>query len=219
MQPTLERAAVVYWLFDVTCVDPRDSGYVGVTTDLPRRLQHHHEGGNSAARDLPAIYKARVLYKGLLSRCLDVERQLRPRPGIGWNRLTGGGYSGERSEETKQKISSALVGVGKGIPKSPAHREAMRQAQLRAIANDPKKFAAKFAKMRAARALKDHSGINSGPKSEAHKQKLRISASRFVCKYGHVKPFGKPCPECRRERKRRYRERLKLKTSDQCPKN
>jgi len=216
MQPEIEHPAVVYWLFDVTCVDPRDSGYVGVTTDLPKRLRYHQEGRNSAARDLPALYSVRVLYKGSLAQCLDVEFRLRPRTDIGWNRMKGGTHSrtfGERSEETKQKISAALVGVGKGVPKSPAHRAAMRQAQLDAIADDPEKYAAKFAKMRAARALNDHTGINSGPKSEAHKQKLRLAQSRAVCKYGHVKPFGKPCPECLIERKRRYRQRLRERSA------
>lgn len=215
MKLDAESPALVYWLFDVTCTDPRASGYVGVTTNLPERLQHHREGGGGAAKDLPELYSVRVLFKGPLSKCLDVERQLRPRTAIGWNRMKGGthwgAWGGKRKEETKRKISAVLVGVTKGIPKSPAHREKLRQAQLGLIARDPEKYAVKFAKMRAARALNDHTGINSGPKSEAVKRKISHTLSKAVCKYGHVKPFGKPCPECMRERKRRYRARIRTR--------
>jgi hypothetical protein len=212
MQPQAEDLGCVYWLFDARCVDPTDSGYIGVTTNLKVRVQHHREGRNAAARDLPETFSMRVLYEGPMARCLEIEQSLRPTADIGWNRMAGGVgvRSGRRhTEKTKRKISRAVKrGVPKG-PKSPQHREAMRQAQLRLIAEAPEKYANKFTKMRAARALNDHSGINSKPKSEEHKQQLRLASSRAVCTHGHVKPFGKPCPQCMRDRKRRYRERLR----------
>jgi hypothetical protein len=213
-QPDVEYNATVYWLFDATCVDPTDSGYVGATANYRARLQQHRERRGSAARDLPETYQARILYEGPIQKCLELERLLRPRANIGWNRMAGGvqvRVGRLHSDKVKRKISRAVKrgGAGKGVPKSTEHREAMREAQLRVIAADPEKYAAKFAKMRAARALTDHAGINSGPKSEAHKQKIRLTLSRAVCKYGHIKPFGKPCPQCRRAIKQRYRERLR----------
>jgi hypothetical protein len=216
MQPQAEGLGWVYWLFDARCIDPTDSGYVGVTANLKARVQQHREGRNAAARDLPETFSVRVLYEGPIARCLEIERSLRPTANIGWNRMIGGVgvRTGRRhTEKTKRKISRAVKrGVPKG-PKSPEHREAMRQAQLRLIAEAPEKYADKFARMNAARALNDHSGINAEPKSEAHKQKIRLTLSRAVCKHGHVKPFGKPCPECARDRKRRYRHRLREATA------
>jgi hypothetical protein len=211
-QPHVDTS-VVYWLFDETCLDPTNSGYVGVTSNLARRLRHHRERRISAARDLPETFSCRLLYEGPLARCLEIEHQLRSEPKIGWNRRIGGVLARPKlSEKTKRKISRVLKQVDAlHLPKSPETREAMRQAQLRMIAEAPDQYAAKFAKMRAARALNDHSGINAEPKSEAHKQQIRLSLSRAVCKYGHVKPFGKPCPLCALDRKRRYRERLRSK--------
>jgi hypothetical protein len=212
-QPDVEYNGTVYWLFDGTCRDPTDSGYVGATANYRARLQQHKERRGGAARDLPKTYQARVLYEGPIKKCLELERLLRPRANIGWNRMAGGvqvRIGRRHSDEVKDKISRAVtLNAGKGVPKSTEHREAMSESQLRLIASDPEGYAAKFAKMRAARALKDHAGINSGPKSEAHKQKIRLTLSRAVCKFGHIKPFGKPCPQCALARKQRYRAKLK----------
>jgi predicted GIY-YIG superfamily endonuclease len=217
--PDADYQATVYWLSDETCLDPNDSGYVGVTANFRARIQQHKEHRGSAARDLPRTFSVRVLFEGPIQKCLELERMLRPRPEIGWNRMAGGvqvRIGRRHTAKTKCKISQAVkdTGAGKGLPKSIEHREAIRQAQLRAIAENPEQYAVKFVKMQAARALNDHTGINSGPKSEAHKQKIRLTLSKATCKYGHIKPFGKPCQECRRARKQRY---LARKRQSQLP--
>ena len=150
---------VVYWLRDdsSTCIERH--GYVGVTVDWPHRLYRHR----SESDFLPDRFEGEVIFKGTIKKCLELEQKLRPAPGIGWNKLPGGlgGYA------------------GKGIPKSPEHREKIRQAALRRYA-DPK------ARERLSRDVKrglkhvDRSGANNhrfGVKlTEATKEKIRQRA-------------------------------------------
>jgi len=111
-----QTKAVVYWLFDSTCDDPRQHGYVGVTVSWPRRLWRHR---CESAAFLPAEFEGRLLFEGSVKKCLAFEKELRPVAGVGWNRLPGG-----------------LGGHAmKGVSKSPEQKEKMRQAALRRYAN------------------------------------------------------------------------------------
>jgi NUMOD3 motif len=117
----------VYWLFDVTCSIPQTEGYVGVTNNMVRRLREHRRKRSG--------FQSAILLEGSDEECFSLERDLRPRPSIGWNNGAGGpdarksGHSAEtrarigkgaegnthmrgkkQSLETRAKISAALKG-------------------------------------------------------------------------------------------------------------
>lgn len=102
--------AVVYWLYDDTCTDPRFDGWIGATSNWTRRLWRHRNDGL-----LPTVdFKFKFLFRGTMKQCLKIERTLRPTPNISWNKYPGG----------------ALGHASKGVPKSPEQRKRMRQAAL-----------------------------------------------------------------------------------------
>jgi NUMOD3 motif len=224
--------AVVYWLFDETCSCPEESGYVGCCTNLARRLVNHriafasYKGAIGTPHPNLAV---KILLTGTSADALALERELRPRMGIGWNRNRGGRRSGPRdlahpyiralepktrkgipqSSETRTKISETnrlhyadpaarnrlseavketwqkrkanhksgpMHHVGKGIPKSPEHRENMRQAALRRYA-DPTERERTSKAVKRGLAHIDRSGKNNSRFgkhcSEETKEKLR----------------------------------------------
>lgn len=62
-----------------------DNGYVGVTKNLRERLYNHK--GKGLFQDTTLID---ILLVGTEKECLDLERQLRPYPNMGWNTAEGG---------------------------------------------------------------------------------------------------------------------------------
>lgn len=84
----------VYWLYEDETDNIFKDGYVGITKDATKRFyQHRARFGN---------FKTKIIFYGSLKQCLALELQLRPVPGIGWNRAAGGfeGYKLGHSEET-----------------------------------------------------------------------------------------------------------------------
>jgi len=100
---------VVYWIFDETCVDIQNSGYVGVSKDAASRFKAHIKNCR-----VPSDSQYIVIFEGLRKDCFAHEFQLRPTSGIGWNRAVGGaqgwriGFS--HSKHTKVKMSAAALG-------------------------------------------------------------------------------------------------------------
>jgi hypothetical protein len=100
------------------------------------------------------------LFEGTIKQCLQFEQSMRSTAGIGWNKYPGGraGYA------------------GKGIPKSPEHREKIRLAALA-------RYSKPGEKERTAKAVKrglqniDRTGANNPNfgkhQSEETKQKVR----------------------------------------------
>jgi hypothetical protein len=152
--------AVVYWLFDETCICPRLHGYVGISARFLKRLKDH--------RDKPPFQHA-ILLRGAEAECFALEQQLRPHHRIGWNRSKGGPNQGRtlgyrHSEASRANVSAALKGRNitwrdklatastgqvhseasrrkhsasiKGVPKSAAHRAAMSAAAKRRYSRD-----------------------------------------------------------------------------------
>lgn len=75
-------------------------GYVGITMDLGRRWLEHNNTKSSyfskkrvefqeAVKNKVAILV--VLFEGTLEECVELEKELRPNPYIGWNIASGGG--------------------------------------------------------------------------------------------------------------------------------
>jgi predicted GIY-YIG superfamily endonuclease len=96
----------LYWLYDDTCNDILTDGYVGVTEDINIRINgHKRKTQNLKDKDL----KVKIVYEGDRATCFDKERELRPNPGIGWNRAIGGSHGWREgfihSKETKEKMS------------------------------------------------------------------------------------------------------------------
>lgn len=73
-------------------------GYVGVTKNEKVRFAQHRKRFGE--------FKFQILFCGTFEQCLALEFQLRPVPGIGWNRACGGmeGYRLGHCEETRRII-------------------------------------------------------------------------------------------------------------------
>jgi hypothetical protein len=150
------QTATLYWLYDDRCVCIWRHGYIGMTVDWPHRMHRHR----SESKFLPHDFKGQVLFQGTIRQCTNWEKTLRPIAGIGWNKLPGG-LSGHAS---------------KGVPKSPEHREKMRQAALARYTKPGEKERTAKAVKKAFRKI-DRSGENNAMfghhHSEESKQKLR----------------------------------------------
>jgi hypothetical protein len=93
----------VYWLFDVRCTFPADTGYVGYTSDLKRRIRDHRKVFDAVGAGIHIM----VLYWGTYEKCREAERLLRPKANIGWNKAIGGKPKVYLTEETHQKRAGA----------------------------------------------------------------------------------------------------------------
>lgn len=77
---------VVYWLYDETCNDPWNSGYVGVTSDPRMRFYRHKK-----SKRFPEDTQIKIIFEGSEQECLEQEKNYRPAPFMGWNIADGGG--------------------------------------------------------------------------------------------------------------------------------
>ena len=116
---------IIYWIHGPTETDITTEGYIGVTQNLARRLRQHKwmEPDDEAAI---------VFTTDTIEEAYVLEARLRPHRDIGRNVAPGGkgGVSKEKTPEWKANISQAH----KGKKHTPEHREANRQARLRASA-------------------------------------------------------------------------------------
>jgi hypothetical protein len=105
------RTHVCYWLFDATCSDPKQHGYVGVTGSLAQRLANHR----FKEEILPRNFRCEILVSGTRAECLEYELNLRPDFNVGWNKDRGGinGHLGHRgrkhSNATLKRIRVAAL--------------------------------------------------------------------------------------------------------------
>jgi hypothetical protein len=76
--------SVTYWVHDPGNYRT-DSGYIGVTEDPAQRLHALRTAGT-----VPCHAEMEILFEGSRAECLALEKQLRPRPNIGWNKAAGG---------------------------------------------------------------------------------------------------------------------------------
>jgi len=95
----------VYWIYDETCNDMLTDGYVGVSEDVHNRIrEHRRKTKNLIGKDI----NIKIIYEGLRVECFLKEKELRPKPGIGWNRAVGGSHGWKEgfihSKETKEKM-------------------------------------------------------------------------------------------------------------------
>lgn len=121
----------VYWIRKAEHTDIFSEGYVGVTiTKLQRRWTQHK---NAAKANKYPIHRAinkygdelvcELILIGTKEYCLDIEKNLRPTPGIGYNSAAGGlrigRFGSTNSEDTRAKLSSAVKAA---YEKDPTYR-------------------------------------------------------------------------------------------------
>lgn len=117
--PPLDKECRVYWIRKPEHTDMFSQGYIGITTgSLHNRLVAHKSTARKGATSI--IAKALRKYDDLLCNeivigplwyCLDLERQLRPLPGIGYNSDVGGKIGRQEvptKESTRLKLSEAV---------------------------------------------------------------------------------------------------------------
>lgn len=170
----------VYWIHAKEHTDITSQGYIGVTINTQRRLlEHSKRKSNRHLTFAIEKYGWDNLVKDILvvaekDYCLDVEKQLRPIDGIGWNTIAGGGLPpvlfGSRpelcgrtpwnkgkklSEETRKKISEAV----KKQMADPEHRKLLSVLKKGKPSNraGKKHSPETIEKMRAAKLGKKHS--------------------------------------------------------------
>lgn len=107
-----DRPALVYWLYDETCVRPGEDGYVGVAYvhRFRDRLNEHRRSKRFKERQ----FKVMILREDHVNSCYLYEFTLRPHAMIGWNIAAGGARGSKigvpKSEATKLKIGVANQG-------------------------------------------------------------------------------------------------------------
>lgn len=116
---------VVYWLYDDTCSVPENDGYVGVSHKFPVRLKAHQKYGK-----FPSGFKHMILLTGVERDCYEKEAEYRPRPGMGWNKYSGGKIGCIPHPQTIKKQAKARKRWWKGRKNRKASDET--RAKMRA---------------------------------------------------------------------------------------
>jgi len=97
----------VYWVYDETCQNIKNDGYVGVTANVARRFKTHL----LKTKNIPSNAKVKIIYEGSREECFEREFELRPTKGIGGNRAVGGSQGWRigfiHDDDTKQKLRDA----------------------------------------------------------------------------------------------------------------
>lgn len=108
--------ACVYWIHKPDHTDIYTQGYIGVSTNPDKRWRQHKTDSkcnrhannylNNAITKYGDTLVYEVIFGGTLEQCYSYERELRPKPSIGWN-LMSGGEVGKITEEGRRKIAEA----------------------------------------------------------------------------------------------------------------
>lgn len=141
----------VYWIHYKEHTDPKSEGYVGITSQDPKkRFRDHGCGKNIHLRNRckQTFTTLTTLHENLsLEDAKKIEREYRPQENIGWNTAIGGGippslkgrvvsektrrllasFRGRtHTPETRRKLSEARMGK----PLSKEHRNKLSKAKL-----------------------------------------------------------------------------------------
>ena len=205
----------VYWIRCQDHTDMFSQGYIGVSKDSQRRfVQHQRKSENVHLKNAIKKYGWDTLVKTEIlisdeAYCLDIESKLRPKAGIGWNIVAGGGSppvltgshpwllgkpswnKGKKyGAETRKKISDAV----KLAMQDPARREINRQMLLGkpGFMLGRKLSAESRAKMSAAKKgiVPHNKGV---PATEDQKAKVTagVRAHSWVCTHCQTEGFGR----------------------------
>jgi hypothetical protein len=174
---------LLYWLYDDTCVDHTQHGYIGVTKESRLAIRMHQHQHNSR---IPKPFRYAILYRESQKIALAMEAILRPRPHIGWNIGIGGFPDGKSL---------------RGVPKTPEQREKMKAAALRRYADPAERERTQKAVKHAFEYI-DRSGANNSRYgavvSETTKQKMRDRIAERGGVTGEKNPNYRTGEFCRR---------------------
>lgn len=99
----------VYHIFDVLD-DSLASGYIGVTSDIKRRMREHkHSGMLCSGRE----YK--IIFSGSKEDCYAEEARLRPSEGIGFNKGVGGHLTAGNIKAGERRSVSTEIKSGQHL--------------------------------------------------------------------------------------------------------
>lgn len=155
---------------------PNGKGYIGVTTNLTRRLKEHRRADTLVGRATRkyGAPKLQVLAVCLEEYAYDLERKavrgFDTRVPHGYNLVNGGigGPSGrEISAETRRKLSDARTGIKMGPPSEETRQKlaAGQRGKQHSLETREKISESKL-------------GVSLGLKSDAHKRKISESLKR-----------------------------------------
>ena len=93
------KECVVYWIHTEEHKDMTRQGYIGVSTQVDKRLKEHFNKIKTGKHENPHLQRAievyhtqvDIIFIGSLEECLRLEKELRPHKQIGWNICPGGG--------------------------------------------------------------------------------------------------------------------------------
>jgi hypothetical protein len=153
------KNAVVYWLYDENCSDPRIHGYIGVTYYIKRRMREHQ------LNEKFPTFEFTILFKGSREECFEYEKLLRPEKGIGWNNAVGGAQGWKQGYVLSK-------GKKKG-PFSTEHRKSLSEARKRFFVNGGTSWNAGTKKPKPKKPRLPHSEETKRKIGEANRQKKK----------------------------------------------
>ena len=103
---------LVYWIRYPEHQNLLIEGYVGITTDLNKRIKQHKKlalrnpngpKDEALVGDRATEIVVDHIFSGTAAECVEEEKRLRPKKHIGWNLHAGGGYNGRSPEEVYKR--------------------------------------------------------------------------------------------------------------------
>lgn len=133
----------VYWLYKDETDNIFKDGYVGISKNSKVRFYQHKKRFGE--------FKTKIIFYGSLEQCLALEFQLRPTPGIGWNKACGGfeGYRLGHSKETINLIKlkrATQIAPMSGKSHSEAAKTKIKNSNIGKIRSNETKARIKIAK-------------------------------------------------------------------------
>ncbi len=118
----------VYWIKSDNHKDILTEGYVGITTNPPKRFNEHKNSkrkvGNAIRKH--SINSYEIVFEGTEEECLAKEIELRPIDGLGWNITKGGGLPPTTFSKTDGPMKSEAAKKGWSDERRAKHSEFMR---------------------------------------------------------------------------------------------
>lgn len=208
------KQAVIYWIRLPEHTDSKTDGYLGVSNNLPRRLQGHlreikaNKHKNFHLVNAVAKYGwenliKEVILNGEEAYCYEIEEQLRPCKSIGWN-IAPGGHKGSGWVKGRKKSPASIEKMVIAMkPKNEEKKKAtVEKRRLRLLEREQKKRA-KEQEILLQKQLKQEAKMQRQEEktkrelercSESHRRKL-LGIGIFGPSNLKQRPFCKICNE------------------------
>lgn len=86
-----KKKAVVYWIHYLEHTDPKQDGYIGISTSVNHRFKSHSKAKNHIGNRIRSGAVLTILHEvESLDEAATIEQQYRPTENIGWNLNKGG---------------------------------------------------------------------------------------------------------------------------------